>query len=232
VMTGKVTTNDSGRLVDALCADSGAKVTINGDVEGTSDWCVGVEAIGRGTEVTVNGNVSGSIGVKATYGAKVTINGNAFVNAAGSGSGVVSGSETTTGRDDSVVIVNGNVTGHVAGLSVFNGAKAFVTGNVVGFQTGVNVKGGGEAAVDGTVTAATSHYVTLHTLAYSGKNYKEPTTREGYRTYADNRGNVVWVKGPLPPDPKPKTVFSTRYESIPWNWIRFFLLFGWIWMWF
>ena len=29
-----------------------------------------------------------------------------------------------------------------------------------------------------------------------------------------------------------KTIFSTKYPSTIWNWIMFFLLFGWIWMWF
>lgn len=29
-----------------------------------------------------------------------------------------------------------------------------------------------------------------------------------------------------------KTIFSTRYEANFWNWVMFFLLFGWIWMWF
>jgi len=29
-----------------------------------------------------------------------------------------------------------------------------------------------------------------------------------------------------------KFIFTTRYEATIWNWIMFFLLFGWIWMWF
>jgi len=29
-----------------------------------------------------------------------------------------------------------------------------------------------------------------------------------------------------------KTIFSTGYESTVWNWIKFIVLFGWIWMWF
>ena len=32
--------------------------------------------------------------------------------------------------------------------------------------------------------------------------------------------------------PSAKYVFTTRYESTIWNWLMFFLLFGWIWMWF
>lgn len=28
------------------------------------------------------------------------------------------------------------------------------------------------------------------------------------------------------------TIFGTRHESTPWNWIKFIFLFGWIWMWF
>jgi len=29
-----------------------------------------------------------------------------------------------------------------------------------------------------------------------------------------------------------KTIFGTKYESTIWNWIKFIVLFGWIWMWF
>ncbi|MCL2106730.1 MAG: InlB B-repeat-containing protein [Oscillospiraceae bacterium] len=29
-----------------------------------------------------------------------------------------------------------------------------------------------------------------------------------------------------------KTIFSTKYESTFWNWFKFIVLFGWIWMWF
>ena len=29
-----------------------------------------------------------------------------------------------------------------------------------------------------------------------------------------------------------KTIFSTRYESTIWNWFKFIVLFGWVWMWF
>jgi len=37
---------------------------------------------------------------------------------------------------------------------------------------------------------------------------------------------------PQPPTPTVKYIFSTKYEATIWNWIMFFLLFGWIWMWF
>jgi len=29
-----------------------------------------------------------------------------------------------------------------------------------------------------------------------------------------------------------RTIFSTKHEATPWNWVLFLLLFGWIWMWF
>jgi hypothetical protein len=29
-----------------------------------------------------------------------------------------------------------------------------------------------------------------------------------------------------------KTIFSTKYEATVWNWILFFVGFGWLWMWF
>ena len=29
-----------------------------------------------------------------------------------------------------------------------------------------------------------------------------------------------------------KTIFTTKYEATLINWIKFFVLFGWIWMWF
>ena len=29
-----------------------------------------------------------------------------------------------------------------------------------------------------------------------------------------------------------KTIFGTKYEQTPWNWFRFIVLFGWVWMWF
>ena len=35
-----------------------------------------------------------------------------------------------------------------------------------------------------------------------------------------------------PPPPSNKTIFSTGYEATPLNWVLFFVLFGWIWMWF
>jgi len=28
------------------------------------------------------------------------------------------------------------------------------------------------------------------------------------------------------------TIFGTKYEATPWNWFRFIVLFGWVWMWF
>jgi uncharacterized repeat protein (TIGR02543 family) len=55
---------------------------------------------------------------------------------------------------------------------------------------------------------------------------------------------AVWKENtvtPLTPDPKPepppssdpqKHIFSTKYLSVWYNWILFFLGFGWIWMWF
>jgi hypothetical protein len=33
-------------------------------------------------------------------------------------------------------------------------------------------------------------------------------------------------------NPKPNTIFSTKYEATPLNWILFFVCFGFIWMWF
>lgn len=36
---------------------------------------------------------------------------------------------------------------------------------------------------------------------------------------------------PLPQN-NANTIFSTGYESNFWNWFRFIVLFGWIWMWF
>ena len=43
---------------------------------------------------------------------------------------------------------------------------------------------------------------------------------------------VKAVFEPIPTSNDTRTIFSTDYESSFWNWFKFIVLFGWIWMWF
>jgi len=49
-------------------------------------------------------------------------------------------------------------------------------------------------------------------------------------------GNITlfarWTANSTTPPPSDDTIFSTGWPATVWNWIMFFLLFGWVWMWF
>jgi len=47
----------------------------------------------------------------------------------------------------------------------------------------------------------------------------------------DTKVYALTVNRAAPPPP-PKKIFSTKYDATIWNWLMFFVLFGFIWMWF
>ncbi|MDR1733566.1 MAG: hypothetical protein LBR73_01595 [Oscillospiraceae bacterium] len=50
---------------------------------------------------------------------------------------------------------------------------------------------------------------------------------EGYDVYKCSRCDVTENRNATP-----KVIFTTKYEANFWNWVLFFVCFGWIWMWF
>jgi alpha-tubulin suppressor-like RCC1 family protein/surface antigen len=96
-------------------------------------------------------------------------------------------------------------------------------GDIVAFKVGENGHWGDHWALVKSVAA--NGQVTIIEQNYTGKTSARLnhvlTANEGrfYRYYE-------------PPEDTIKRIFGTKYESTFWNWFKFIVFFGWIWMWF
>lgn len=220
---GSVTVND-------------AEIYATGDVFNTG---IGVEAYGvwKGTpsSITVTGNITttgdySDYGVYAHAGGIVTITGD-----------VVS-SGTGACADNGTIIVTGNVTGAEYGAWTLNGTIT-ITENVLGAESSATAISGGKITVGGNVSATCAGgygaevynsssvkvdglidaavYVNIGGVNKTDRDIYEPTSLEGYRTYANegDLSNIVLVKNNPPVDTDgdgvPDNIDNAPYVSNP-----------------
>jgi len=150
-------TEDDATFANAIMADSGAKVVVNGDVTATGVSADGIDIMG-GSQITVNGNVSAQSGegVFATDdGTQATVNGTI---SAGDGGDAVSTDA------NAVVTVNGNLvaTGDMTyGIIAFGGSQVAVTG-AISAENGEGIyasDSGTQVTVTGNISAQGNYVV-------------------------------------------------------------------------
>jgi uncharacterized repeat protein (TIGR02543 family) len=128
-----------------------------------------------------------------------------------------------------------------AAASAFSGEAAAVTvpANDAQPTCTLTLNANGGIVTPTSATGATGTTYTLPTPTRGGHTFTGWALSGGGSlsgntyTFGTGDGTVTaqWTQNTTPPTPK-KYIFSTRYEATFLNWILFFLLFGWLWMWF
>ncbi|MCL2508009.1 MAG: hypothetical protein FWF05_02400 [Oscillospiraceae bacterium] len=201
------------------------KTVFNGDL--TLKWEF---YIGGYAQVEVNGNMTFQTAdgrIITNYdGSKLNIKGNVTANQLASDDVFVG-----VGLGD-ITIEGSLVTSGVA--AAVNGGKLTVNGNATanGVCGAYFFANGGFIYMNGAFTANETKYVgftseSLNECGYFTKTQYQSTVKVGgvnYRQYEGNGALYVKASGSF--------IFNTLYESTFWNWLLFFLGFGFIWMWF
>jgi len=202
---------------DAVYADNGAVVTVNGDAEGTlyngGNACI--QAV-NGSTIIINGQVKATgtaWGASAGSGSTVTVNGNVSVeNGMGISAGgartifTVNGNVTTGGTNGYIAVAaTSNATVNVTGNVVFtddpglgidaNGATVNVGGNVsvignraVGVETYGNIAS--NISIGGNITAAGTNAVGINTCIYTANGFANSHVSVGGNVTASGGGNT------------------------------------------
>ena len=173
--SGNITINGCESILnlDAIDANGiSAKAVLNGDLTAGS-----ISAY-DGAEIEINGNFVGKP-IAMYDGSKITIQGN------------VTGTDDVFACYGAEVVVNGNVTSELFGVTAGANGRITVGGNVTSDDIGVYVEVSGQVTVDGTITAPS--YIVFDDAEKTINDYEAVTTKMGYRTYTDGT-STVWVK--------------------------------------
>jgi len=139
----------------------------------------------NGDIATGTANTTAGTAIDAAGDARVTLNGSASGQL-----GIFASGQGTK------IMVTGNVTaisgeGAYAGL----GGEIVVAGNVTSNGCGVKLRNSGPVIIEGYIAAP--EFSRINGVLYSGDDFAEVTTREGYNTYTDGT-STVWVKYRVP----------------------------------
>jgi len=168
-VTGDVTSSSTATTSASAYAYNGGQIIVNGNATSTGSGSYGVQAYGSGSNITVTGSASGDgTGVYASNGGKATVG-----NAIGTGGDAASG---TVGA-----AANGS------------GSLVTVINDVTSTSYGAFAQYGGQIIVDGTISAG-GVYVAIQTTYKTITNFELVTTKAGYLTYT-NGTSTVWVEG-------------------------------------
>jgi len=109
------------------------------------------------------------------------------------------------------------------------------TGTFGGTGTGAVAYANGKITINGAFTVTTGvQYIDVEGISKTKTQYEAKTSKAGYFEYKgtnENGTSTVWVKAP---NASFVGLFglNTKYMSTPMNWLKFIVLFGFIWMWF
>jgi len=204
------------------------KTVFNGNLTLDGQFCVAGYA-----HAVINGNMTfptadGAMG-NLYSGSKLEIKGSVTANKLAPGDAFV-------GVTASEITIEGNLVTSGAAATM-NGGKLTVNGNATanGICGAYFFAGGGSIFINGTFTANETKYAgftggSLDDCGYCAKTQVKSIVKYGgvnYRLYERNEcPGALYVKA------DGAFIFGTTYESTFWNWVKFIVLFGWIWMWF
>ena len=173
----------------------GGKVTVNGPINA---GYTGVSVNAKDGNIVINGDITaGHTGVQTATnpGTSVTVDGNITILGTTAqylaGRGVYASGKTT-------VHVTGNVTGQgddFTGVYAYGGTIE-VQGNVVSSGVGAKAEpnysyGNGAVTIHGSLSAG-DKFIIVGSTEKAPEEKTEPTTKEGFLTYTDNK-STVWI---------------------------------------
>ncbi|MCL2105551.1 MAG: hypothetical protein FWH26_00555 [Oscillospiraceae bacterium] len=175
-------------LYGGAFADSGGKVTIEGDI--TSNLGTGVSARDAGTGIKVIGNITaGYNGIFAIGGAQITSTGSVI---ASPNNDKITSTGVYAEGTGTVIAVNGDVTGGAWGAMAAFGGKVTIHGNVIdNTHYGVEARGSGaEVIVNGDVMSENNGLYAWHAKITVNGN-----VIAGLGAYAMDEGTEIIING-------------------------------------